>query len=184
VFNGAPHPDRGLIGDRGPFAGAGVGLPDTGIPLSAETVRRLACDCQLIPMVLGAHGEPLNVGRASREPTPAIRRALDARDRGCALPGCDRPPKWCPPHRALGSLGQTSCANLVLRCGHHHRVIHHHGWDVHIAPDGRPTFYPPARIDPDRPPHRNIRYPPHPTTTARHPPPPGHAPAIPLPRRT
>ena len=43
-------------------AGVGAGMFDTGIPVSVETVRRLACDAQLIPVVLGSHGEPLNVG--------------------------------------------------------------------------------------------------------------------------
>ena len=174
----------GAYQGTGAGVGAGVGLLDSGLPVSAATVRRWACDCQLIPIVLGAHGEPLDAGRASREPTPAIRRALDVRDRGCAFPGCDRPTKWCISHHIVHweALGETSCANLVLLCRHHHRVIHHHGWDVHIAPDGLPSFYPPTWIDPDRQPRRHIRYPPHPTTTS--PPPPGHAPIIPFPRRT
>jgi hypothetical protein len=183
-------PDQGLFPDVfaafGAHPGAGVGLLDNGLPVSAATVRRWACDCQLIPIVLGAHGQPLDAGRATREPTPAIRRALDARDRGCAFPGCDRPTKWCISHHIVHweAHGETSCANLVLVCGHHHRLIHHHGWDVHIAPDGLPTFYPPAWIDPDRQPRRNTRYPPHPTTSANSPPPPGHTPVIPFPRRT
>jgi hypothetical protein len=50
----------------------------------------------------------------------------------------------------------------VLLCGHHHRVIHHHGWDVRIEADGLPSFYPPAWIDPDRTPRRNHRHKPHP----------------------
>jgi hypothetical protein len=134
----------------GSFHGPGAGVLDSGLPLSAETVRRLACDCQVIPMVLGSHGEPLNVGRASRDATPAIRRALDVRDRGCAFPGCDRPPKWAVVHHIVhwADGGPTSCGNCVLLCGHHHRVVHHDGWDIHIEPDGLPSFYPPAWIDP------------------------------------
>ena len=42
-------------------------------------------------------------------------------------------------------------------CDHHHRVVHHHGWDVSIAADGRPEFRPPAWIDPDQQPRRNSR---------------------------
>jgi hypothetical protein len=174
----------GLFPDVGMFGGAGVGMLDTGIPLSAETVRRLACDCQVIPMVLGARGEPLNVGRASRDATPAIRRALDVRDRGCAFPGCDRPPKWCIAHHIVHweAFGETSCQNCVLLCGHHHRAVHHHGWDVNIESDGLPSFYPPSWIDPDRAPQRHHRFHPHPTATS--PPPAGHAPVIPFARRT
>jgi Domain of unknown function (DUF222)/HNH endonuclease len=138
---------------------------DSGLPLSAETVRRLACDCQVIPMVLGSHGEPLNVGRASRDASPAIRRALDVRDRGCAFPGCDRPPRWAVVHHIVhwADGGETSCGNCVLLCGHHHRVVHHDGWDVHIEPDGLPSFYPPKWIDPERAPRRNHRLTPHPS---------------------
>jgi len=168
--------DSGALFPAGPLPGpgAGVGVLDDGTPVSAALVRRWACDCQLIPIVLGAHGEPLDAGRASRDPTPAIRRALNTRDKGCAFPGCDRPPKWCISHhiRHWENGGHTNCANLVLLCGHHHRVVHHHGWDVHIERDGLPSFYPPTWIDPDRAPRRHIRYPPHPP----HPPPRGEPP--------
>jgi len=164
--SGSGDTDSGALFPAGPFAGpgAGVGVLDDGTPVSAALVRRWACDCQLIPIVLGAHGEPLDAGRASRDPTPAIRRALNTRDKGCAFPGCDRPPKWCISHhiRHWENGGHTNCANLVLLCGHHHRVVHHHGWDVHIERDGLPSFYPPTWIDPDRAPRRHIRYPPHP----------------------
>ncbi len=44
----------------------------------------------------------------------------------------------------------TALGNLVLLCGHHHRVVHHHGWDVDIGPDGHPQFHPPPWIDPDQ----------------------------------
>jgi Domain of unknown function (DUF222) len=149
---------------RDQFTGAGVGVLDDGTPVSAAMVRRWACDCQLIPIVLGSHSEPLDVGRASRDPSPALRRAANARDQGCAFPGCDRPPKWCITHHIAywEHGGETSLTNLVLLCGHHHRVVHHHGWDVHIETDGLPSFYPPTWIDPDRAPRRHIRYPPHP----------------------
>src|SRR4051812_40755220 len=44
-----------------------AGLADTGADgldgLSATTLRRLACDAEIIPAVLGTHGEPLDVGR-------------------------------------------------------------------------------------------------------------------------
>jgi hypothetical protein len=153
-------------GGGGRFHGAGAGVLDDGLPLSADTVRRLACDCQVIPIVLGSHGEPLNVGRASREATPAIRRALDVRDKGCSFPGCDRPPRWAVVHHIVhwADGGPTSCGNCVLLCGHHHRVVHHDGWDVHIETDGLPTFYPPAWIDPQRTPRRHHRHPTHPSS--------------------
>jgi hypothetical protein len=54
--------------------------------ISAVTARAIACDCKLIPVVLGSEGEPLDVGRAQRSALLGIRRALVARDRGCSFP--------------------------------------------------------------------------------------------------
>lgn len=77
--------------------GLGAATLDHGQPISAADARRLACDCQLIPVVLGSDSEPLDVGRAARTVPRGIRRALIARDRGCAFPGCNRPPSAAPP---------------------------------------------------------------------------------------
>jgi hypothetical protein len=35
-------------------------------------------------------GNPLDVGRRTRSIPPALRRALNSRDRGCCFPGCDQ----------------------------------------------------------------------------------------------
>ncbi|WP_345632321.1 HNH endonuclease signature motif containing protein [Rugosimonospora acidiphila] len=80
------------------------------------------------------------------------------RDRGCAFPGCDRPPRWCDGHHLISWLddGPTSLDNGVLLCAHHHRVIHQGDWQVKIAPDGLPEFIPPRYLDPDQQPRRNI----------------------------
>ncbi|HEX7747067.1 MAG TPA: HNH endonuclease signature motif containing protein, partial [Micromonosporaceae bacterium] len=93
--------------------------------------------------------------------TGPIRRALALKDRGCAFPGCDRPPRWCAAHHIThwSTGGTTSPANGVLLCGRHHRVIHHDGWPVRIAPDAHPEFTPPAWIDPHQQPRRNTYHP-------------------------
>jgi hypothetical protein len=121
-------------------------------PISAETARRLGCDAGIIPVVLGASGEPLDVGRLSYSATTAIRRALEVRDGGCAFPGCERPPSWCAAHHIVhwADGGQTAVHNTVLLCDHHHVVIHHDGWSVRIAETGMPEFTPPPWIDPDQ----------------------------------
>jgi hypothetical protein len=121
-------------------------------PISAETARRLACDAGIIPAVLGAAGEPLDVGRLSYPVTAAIRRALELRDGGCAFPGCGRPPSWCAAHHNThwADGGETALSNLVLLCDRHHFVVHHQGWKVRIGPDGLPEFTPPPWIDPDQ----------------------------------
>ena len=130
-----------------------MAVTETGVPLSAALARRLACDATLIPIVLGSASEPLDVGRATRLIPPALRRALIARDRGCAFPGCRRPPRWCEAHhiRYWSDGGATALDNLVLLCGHHHDVIHHGQWTVTIT-NGRPLFTPPVWLDPTRSP--------------------------------
>jgi len=134
------------------FSSGGVAsgeLPD-GTPLSAEAVRRLACDAKIVAAVLGPVGEILDIGRAARAIPRGIRRAVLARDGGCAFPGCDRPPAWCQGHhiKHWAHGGPTALSNLVLLCAHHHRVVHHHGWAVHIGENGLPVFTPPRWVDP------------------------------------
>ncbi|MDQ1669524.1 MAG: hypothetical protein QOE40_1585 [Actinomycetota bacterium] len=137
----------------------GAGDLDLGLALSAGAVRRLACDAQIIPAILGSRSEPLDVGRAVRTAPPALRRLLELRDGGCAFPGCDRPPRWSQVHHIehWADGGATSRDNCVLLCGAHHRTVHHHGWEVSIGADRLPDFVPPAWIDPQRRARRNIR---------------------------
>jgi hypothetical protein len=136
----------------------GVGMLDTGQPVSATQVRRMACDAMLIPAVLGGDGQVLDLGQARRLFTGPVRRALVIRDGGCAFPGCDRPARWCDGHHITSVLdgGPTDVDNGVLVCGFHHRVVHHGEWIVQMGPDHRPEFIPPAYIDPLRRPRRNI----------------------------
>lgn len=127
-------------------AGVGVGILETGEALSAAAVRRLACDADLIPAVLGSRGEVLDVGRAQRLVTTAMFTALVLRDRHCAFPGCRRPPVACDAHhlRYWAEGGPTSLANLVLLCRAHHTLIHSSGWRIRLNPaDQRPEFQPP-----------------------------------------
>ncbi|RAO50469.1 uncharacterized protein GAR06_00386 [Micromonospora saelicesensis] len=135
----------------------GASTLDTGVHLTPDTVRRLACDASILPAVLSSTGQVLNVGRQRRLITGPLRRALVLRDRGCAFPGCDRPPRWCHAnhihHWADG--GTTSLGNAVLLCGHHHRHVHQTDWVVRLGDDGHPEFIPPAWLDPEQLPRRN-----------------------------
>ncbi|MFF5178255.1 DUF222 domain-containing protein [Micromonospora sp. NPDC000316] len=134
-----------------------AGTLDAGLTLTPETVRRLACDATILPAVLGSTGQVLDVGRQRRLITGPLRRALVLRDRGCAFPGCDRPPRWCDAHHIQhwANGGNTSLRNAVLLCAHHHRHIHRGDWVVQLAGDGHPEFIPPAWLDPDQLPRRN-----------------------------
>jgi len=135
----------------------GAATLDSGVRLTAEQARRIACDAQIIPAVLGGVGQVLDVGQSRRLFTGALRRALVLRDGGCAFPGCDRPARWCEAHhiRSWADGGSTSLDNGVLVCWFHHRVIHHDGWRVRLAADRRPEFIPPVHIDPQQRPRRN-----------------------------
>ena len=135
----------------------GAALLDYGQHLSASDARRWACDCKVIPIVLGGDSEPLDVGRISRSVPLGIRRALVARDRGCAFPGCDRPPARCDAHHVRHWVdgGETSLGNCVLLCPTHHRHVHGTGWEIIVRP-GHVEFIPPAILDPLRKPLRNL----------------------------
>jgi hypothetical protein len=150
---------RAALGDLGTMPKTGVGratLGDAGT-ISAAEARIHACDCMLIPAVLGKKSEPLDLGHQSRLITTGIRRALYLRDRGCAFPGCHRPPRHCQGHhiRHWADGGPTELGNLVLMCAHHHRLLHRSGWQVRIAADGLPEFLPPVFLDRRRRPRRN-----------------------------
>jgi len=71
---------------------AAATLIDTDTPITAQQARLMACDADILPMVMGGDSRPLDVGREKRLFTGAIRQAIILRDRGCVFPGCDRPP--------------------------------------------------------------------------------------------
>ncbi len=138
-------------------AGLGVALLDTGDRLPASVVRRLACDADVIPTVLGTHSEVLDLGRLRRLVSTALWNALVTRDWHCAFPGCRRPPIACDAHHIVHWVdgGGTDLDNLVLLCRTHHTVIHTTGWEIRINPiDRRPEFIPPSTLDPERQPVR------------------------------
>jgi hypothetical protein len=121
-----------------------------------ETARRLACDAEIIPAVLGARSAVLDLGRTMRIVPLALRRAVILRDRHCAQPGCRRRARRCQVHHIQhwADDGDTCLQNCVLLCAYHHRVIHHSDWEVHMI-DGLPWFTPPAWLDPLRRPRHN-----------------------------
>jgi 5-methylcytosine-specific restriction protein A len=128
---------------------------DHGGPLTPAQLRMLACEAQVIPIVLSGDSQPVDIGRSSRVVPPQLRRALAARDRGCAFPGCARPPGWCDAHHVQEWQhgGPTAIGNLSLLCRFHHRLIHQSEWAVNIA-RGTPEFIPPKWIDVGQTPRR------------------------------
>ncbi|WP_342778141.1 HNH endonuclease signature motif containing protein [Oryzihumus leptocrescens] len=101
-----------------------------GTLLGPETVRRIACDAAVIPVVLGSQGEVLDLGRTRRLFTPAQLKHLWLRDGGCTIPGCNAPPWWCDGHHVThwANGGATDVSNAALLCGRHHTIVHQRGW--------------------------------------------------------
>ena len=97
----------------------------SGHVLAPGALDRLACSSPLARCLL-ADGVPLELGRSVRVATDAQYRALVARDRGCAVAGCDRPTAWCTPHHIVPWQhgGATDLHNLLLICEAHHHALH------------------------------------------------------------
>ncbi|MDP9020155.1 MAG: HNH endonuclease [Actinomycetota bacterium] len=87
-------------------------------------------------LVEDERGTPLDVGRKTRSIPPAIRRALQVRDRGCRFPGCTNR-RFVDGHhiRHWAAGGETSLANLTLLCRRHHRAVHEGGYSVEATCD-------------------------------------------------
>ncbi len=115
-----------------------AGLTDAGVELPPEIVRRLACDAEIIPMILGGPGGPADAGRSTRTVSLRLRRLLIARDRHCQWPGCAEPPSRCDAHHVHHWIhgGRTDLDNLVLLCHRHHHHLHQHGHTMVPQPDG------------------------------------------------
>jgi hypothetical protein len=139
--------------------GAPAGEMALSLPISSKAVQRLACDSSVTRVLLGADSVVIDAGRAKRVVAGGTRRLLDARDKHCRWPGCERPASWSAAHhiRHWAQGGKTDLSNLVLLCQHHHWMVHEGGWRLSLAADGRvisippetefypPQFYPSAR---------------------------------------
>ena len=103
-----------------------VGGVDTGTLLGPDTVRRLACDAALIPVLLDTERQLLRLGRTRRTFTSAQIRALWLRDRHCTFPGCRAPATWTDAHhlRHWADGGDTDLTNATLLCERHHTIVH------------------------------------------------------------
>jgi hypothetical protein len=133
---------EGLKGE----VGAAASELESGMPVSSKMVQRLACDGTLC-RVLNADSVVVDVGRATRAISPAQRRALKARYRGCCGPGCERPINWTSPHHIefWSRGGASDLPNLLPLCFYHHRLVHEGGWQVVKAGEGV-KFIPPDRV--------------------------------------
>jgi len=144
------HVDASVLAD--PEApGQSVLEDDTHV--SAQTSRRLACDASRVVMRHDAGGRVTEVGARTRTIPPALRRALEHRDRGCRFPGCGV--RFGQGHhiRHWAHGGPTTLSNLAMLCRRHHRAVHEEGYTVERQVDGELRFrQPDSRPLPNVPP--------------------------------
>ena len=120
--------------------GCEADLEDRG-HVAAETARRISCDASVVHWVDDADGHALDIGRKSRTIPPAIRRALQRRDKGCRFPGCTAT-RFVDAHHVhhWADGGETKMDNLVLLCRAHHRLVHEGGFGVEMTSKSEPEF--------------------------------------------
>ena len=145
------HVDAELLAD--PCA-AGRCEIEEGAAIAADTMRRLACDADLLAVVHGEKGEPLGPGRRTRKVSDRLRRALWERDRGCTFPGCTNQRFLHGHHlRHWADGGSTHLENLTSLCSYHHLLVHEGGFSI-VERNGGLHFLNPAgeRVLPAPPP--------------------------------
>jgi hypothetical protein len=151
------HVDAPVLAD--PDA-PGQSVLEGGAHVPAGTSQRLACDATRVIMRHAQDGRVVEVGARTRTIPPALRRALEHRDRGCRFPGCSV--RFGQGHhiRHWARGGPTTLSNLALLCRRHHRAVHEEGCGVERhadgalgfrRPDGRPLpeVPPPASVSED-----------------------------------
>ena len=156
-----------LIADYHTLSGQ-LGNPrlENGTPLPAQTLRKLACDAQILPAIFAGASIPLDLGRARRTATGPQRAALIARDKHCI--GCGAKASWCQAHHIhhWQDGGPTNLDNMCLLCSRCHHKVHDQNWTVHKTPTGKytlrrpPTDWTAPRRTPNNPyPRPNRRHP-------------------------
>ena len=133
-----------------------AGVLASGQRIPAGELRRIACDAEVVPVVLGGRSEILDLGRAERWVTPALRQALAIRDGGCVFPGCQATAVECEGHHIVPwwAGGPTSLENLALLCPFHHAKLEPTRTDGVESRDGRrividPETRRPTVVEPD-----------------------------------
>jgi hypothetical protein len=129
---------RMALGGSGELDGDGV-LCETidGNPLHVETVRRLACDADILPAVMDSSGIVKDMGRGARSATPGQKARLSTMHATCVGPECRVPFSKCHIHHVVfwGLLGNTDEEVLVPVCSRHHHDLHEGGYRIQLDGD-------------------------------------------------
>ena len=115
---------------------------DSGVAVPVETARRLACEADIIPIVLDGKGVVLDEGRAKRLATADQRTAIEAMQATCSHPDCTVTIDDCRIHhlRPWQQGGRTDLAGLAPVCEPHHHLVHEGGWTFTMTPDRVATW--------------------------------------------
>lgn len=156
-------PDGGPVSpDDSRWADLPAGQTAWATTLSPQAVRQLCCDANISRIVTTGPSQILDVGRTTRVWTQPQRRAINARDRTCRGPGCDRPIAWTHIHHIQWWRhdGETNLTNGIALCPACHDLIHRRGWHVELDPTTAHARWTP----PDHDPHRIVVTRPRPPT--------------------
>ncbi|HWH28206.1 MAG TPA: DUF222 domain-containing protein, partial [Mycobacteriales bacterium] len=95
-------------------------------PATRARIEAMLCDARISRVLLDDVGQVRGLETLRDTVTPAQRRALAARDGGCVVRGCTRPPASCDAHHLISRAagGPTTMGNLVLLCRRHHVLWH------------------------------------------------------------
>lgn len=130
---------RTLAGLRDVADLEGLVMRGEGWNLARSAAEQMLCDSSLVLTLFDGKTRVLDANDAAERFSTRQRRAIAARDRHCAHPGCRQSPRRCDTHhleeRANG--GPTTVSNGVLLCRFHHRLQHEHGWTLHQDDSGR-----------------------------------------------
>ncbi|MEM9517821.1 MAG: DUF222 domain-containing protein [Actinomycetota bacterium] len=122
-------------------------------PLPDSTVQRILCESGLDVIITADDGQPLWLGRTTRNVSAAQWRALIERDEGCVV--CGAEPSMCEAHHVVwwSRHGSTDITNLVLLCTACHHNLHDRGHEL-VKRDGTWLLEPP---EPGRAPNSTSR---------------------------
>jgi hypothetical protein len=134
---------------------SGIGrIEGSNTAVSMEAVERMACTSGTVSILFDGNLQPLDLGREQRLYSSRQRIAMAARDGGCMVEDCDRPPSWCEAHHIehwKRDFGNTNIADGILLCRHHHLLVHNNHWEI-ARDDVGFWLIPPPTVDPNQTP--------------------------------
>jgi hypothetical protein len=127
-------------------------LLPSGARIAPETARRIACEAEVIPAVLGGRNvldghDVIDIGQGKRTFEAHVRRAAILRDGDrCVFPQCRNPRAEAHHWRVhWANGGKSDLDNCAWLCRFHHWLVHEGGWRMWREADGGYTFTAPTR---------------------------------------